>query len=66
MEPARQPDGTGSCVCGCQTLGSPYINMFISCSFYTAESLTGCDASGHIAEETRHAKYIRPLLPKYL
>ena len=38
--------------------------MFISCSFYTGESLTGCDASGHVAEETRNAKYIRSPLPR--
>ena len=36
----------------------PCITMFISCSLYTAGSMTGFDASGHIAEETRHAKHV--------
>ena len=47
--------GIGSCPCklllnGCEILFSPFISLF------TAGTMTGFDASGHIAEETKNAR----------
>ena len=63
MALARQLDGTGCCVCKCQMLDTICTPTLICCSLYTAGALTGFDASGHVAEETRHAKHVlSPLL----
>ena len=48
--------GIGSCPCKllmdeCEILFSPFISLF------TAGTMTGFDASGHIAEETKNARY---------
>ena len=47
--------GIGSCPCklllnGCEIFFSPFISLF------TAGTMTGFDASGHIAEETKNAR----------
>jgi hypothetical protein len=47
--------GIGSCLCKlplneCEMLFSPFISLF------TAGTMTGFDASGHIAEETKNAR----------
>ena len=47
--------GIGFCPCklhltGCEILFSPFISLF------TAGTMTGFDASGHIAEETKNAR----------
>ena len=55
MELAHPLVGIGSCPCKllsneCEILFSAFISLF------TAGTMTGFDASGHIAEETKNAR----------
>ena len=57
MEQGRLLHGTGFCLC-------PFLHSFglicqvnyFCCSLFTAGTMTGFDASGHIAEETKNAR----------
>lgn len=55
---APQPGGIGSCPCKSQLLDPFYILELISCSLFTSGTMIGFDASGHVAEETRNARYV--------
>lgn len=56
MEPALQLDGIGSCPCKLSFLVSVIVLTSLF-SLFTAGTMTGFDASGHIAEETKNARY---------
>lgn len=38
-----------------------FIPKLIPCSLFTSGTMIGFDASGHVAEETRNARYVEPL-----
>lgn len=56
MEPVLQLDGIGSCLCKFSFLVGVVVLMSLL-SLFTAGTMTGFDASGHIAEETKNARY---------
>jgi len=56
MEPALRLDGIGFCLCKLSFLVGVVVLTFLL-SLFTAGTMTGFDASGHIAEETKNARY---------
>jgi len=58
MEPALLGGGIGFCLCelfwDARTINAILISILLS--LFTAGTLTGFDASGHIAEETKSAQ----------
>lgn len=54
-EQERLLDGTGSCLCKFLHLLERSC-LTLCCSLFTAGTMIGFDASGHIAEETKNAR----------
>jgi hypothetical protein len=67
-ERALLRDGIGFCLCEfcMRDIRSPRRDDGVLRSLFTSGTLTGFDASGHVAEETKHAKWVSTsLIPRH-